>query len=371
MKRFGKQLISLLAVSALSVAAIGCGASNKSSGASGSSSAASSASSITADAASSSAAGTESTATAKADATVLRVNMSETADSEKSKAIESVKEQIEKNTDGRVTLEIHNNGELGTFQDDIEAITGGANIVDGTSPSAFCDYGNEDLMALDLMFELRSYEDCDKINDSDLFWDMVKPLEEKSNIKILAVNWGNMPRCVLSNKPVNSVADFKGMIIRTPLANYISYFTRLGATTQSMSLADTYTALQQKTIDACEFGYDTLYNNSLYEVAKYCYADEHAYAPCMWAMNSDIFNSLSEDDQKAVKQAFEDGGKTYEEANKNSQAEYKKKLEDAGVTFVEPSDADKKTMYAAAEDSANDFDLSDGIMDKINQALGR
>ena len=33
--------------------------------------------------------------------------------------------------------------------------------------------------------------------------------------------------------------------------------------------------------------------------------------------------------------------------------------------------ADKKTMYAAAKDSASDFDLSDGIMDKIDQALGR
>ena len=368
MKRFSKELISLLAVGTLSVTMMGCGSSGTSSS-SGASSATQSASTQTSD--ESSSAGTESSAEAKTDATVLRVNMSETADSEKSKAIEVVKEEIEKNTDGRVTLEIHNNGELGTFQDDIEAITGGANIVDGTSPSAFCDYGNGDLMALDLMFELRSYEDCDKINDSDLFWEMVKPLEEKSHIKILAVNWGNMPRCVLSNKPINSVEDMKGMIIRTPLANYISFFTRLGATTQSMSLADTYTALQQKTIDACEFGYDILYNNSLYEVAKYCYADEHAYAPCMWAMNSDIFNSLSEDDQKAVKKAFEDGGKSYEETNKNSQADYRKKLEDAGVTFVDPSDADKKTMYAAAKDSASDFDLSDGIMDKIDQALGR
>ena len=153
MKRFSKELISLLAVGTLSVTMMGCGSSSTSSS-SGSSSATQSASTQTSD--ESSSAGTESSAEAKTDAPVLRVNMSE---SEKSKAIEAVKEEIEKNTDGRVTLEIHNNGELGTFQDDIEAITGGANIVDGTSPSAFCDYGNGDLMALDLMFELGSYED--------------------------------------------------------------------------------------------------------------------------------------------------------------------------------------------------------------------
>ena len=366
------QVVSMLLAGTMALSLIGCGSSSGASSASSSS--ASSASTTAAPSASTAAASSEQDTQASSTSgsgVVLRVNMSETADSEKSKAIEKVKAEIEKNTDGRVTVEIHNNGELGTFQDDIEAITGGANIVDGTSPSAYCDYGNKDLMALDLMYELSSYEDCDKINESDLFKEMVKPLEDQSHIKILAVNWGNMPRCVLSNKPINSVSDLKGKIIRTPLANYISFFTRLGATTQSMSLADTYTALQQGTVDACEFGYDTLYNNSLYEVAKYCYVTKHTYAPSMWAMNSDIFNSLSADDQKAVEEAFYNGGKAYEEANKASEDEYAQKLKDAGVTFVEPSAEDMDTMHAAAKDSANDFDLSDGILEKIDQALGR
>lgn len=301
----------------------------------------------------------------------LRVNMSESAESNKSKAIQAVKAEIEKNTEGRILIEIHNNGELGTFADDIEAISGGANIIDGTSPSAYCDYGNPDLMALDLMFGLQSYEDCDKLNSSELFKEMTAPLESASHIKVLAVNWGNMPRCILSNKQIRSAEDIKGLIIRTPLANYISFFTRLGATTQSMSLADTYTALQQGAIDACEFGYDTLYNHSMYEVARYCFADEHAYAPSMWCMNSDLFHSLSADDRQAVLTAFYNGGVSYEKMNMENQEEYRKKLEEAGVSFVEPSEADRELMLAAARDSANDFELSDGILDRIDQALGR
>ena len=316
---------------------------------------------------------TDSTSAAApaADAVVLRVNMSESADSNKSLAMEEVKAEIEKNTEGRVTVEIHNNGELGTFQDDIEAISGGANIVSGTSPSAYSDYGSKDLTGLDLMMALRSYDECDKLNQSDLFKELCKPLESTSNLKILGVNWGNMPRCILSNKSINSVADLKGKIIRVPLAPYVSFFTRLGCTTQSMTLADTYTALQQGTIDACEFGYDTLYNNSMYEVAKYCYVSEHTYAPSMWCMSAKLFDSLSAEDQQVVLDAFYNGGKSFEKMNQDNQAEYRQKMEEQGVTFVEPTAEDKSTMEAAAEDSANDFDLSDGLMDRIAEAVGR
>ena len=311
-----------------------------------------------------------STALADAKPVVLRVNMSEGAADNKSLAIEEVKKEIEEKTEGRVLVEIHNNGELGTFQDDVEAISGGANIVSGTSPSAYCDYGSADLMGLDLMMCMRSFEDCDTINQSELFKELCKSLEDSSHIKALAVNWGNMPRCVLANKPVNTVEDLKGMIIRVPLAPYIAFFTRLGCTTQSMTLADTYTALSQGTIDACEFGFDTLFNNSMYEVAKYCYVSEHTYAPCLWAMNSDLFYSLSEADQQVVLDAFYHGGQAFEKMNADNQASYRQKMEEKGVTFVDPSDDDKAVMAAAAEDSANDFNLSEGLMDRIAETLG-
>ena len=308
---------------------------------------------------------------ARAEPITLRVNMSEGAASNKSLAIEEVKKEIEEKTEGRVLVEIHNNGELGTFQDDVEAIVSGANIVSGTSPSAYCDYGSPDLMGLDLMMCMRSYEDCDTLNQSELFAELSRQLEESSGIKALAVNWGNMPRCVLANKPINTVEDLKGMIVRVPLATYIAFFSRLGCTTQSMTLSDTYTALSQGTIDACEFGYDTLYNNSMYEVAKYCYVTQHTYAPSLWSMNADLFYSMSEADQQVVMDAFYHGGQIFEKMNDENMTEYRTKMEEQGVTFVEPSEADKEILAAAAVDSANDFNLSEGLMERIDETLGR
>lgn len=303
---------------------------------------------------------------------VLRVSMAEAATDNKAIAIEQVKENIEKRTEGRVVLEVYCNGELGTFQEDVEAITQGANIIDGTSPAAYCDYGCPDMMALDLMKMIQSPEECDALNQSELFAEMCAQLEEASGIKILAINWPNQPRCVLSSKPVNSVADLDGMIIRVPAANYVAFFSRLGCSTVSMSMADTYTAIQQGTADACEFPLGTIYNNSLYEVAKYCYLSEHTYAPSMWGMNADIFNSLSEEDQAVILEEFYEGGKFFSQMNDENLAEYKAKLEAEGVTFVVPSAEDNEIMSAAAAESAADFpELSEGIIDRVVAALGR
>lgn len=303
---------------------------------------------------------------------VLRISMAEAATDNKAIAIEQVKANVEKRTEGRVVLEVYCNGELGTFQEDVEAIVQGANIVDGTSPAAYCDYGCDDMMALDLMKMIQSPAECDALNESELFKSMCAQLEEASGIKILAINWPNQPRCVLSAKPVNSVEDLDGMIIRVPAANYVAFFSRLGCSTVSMSMADTYTALQQGTADACEFPLGTIYNNSLYEVAKYCFLSEHTYAPSMWGMNAAIFNSLSEADQQVVLEEFAAGGKFFSEMNDANLADYRAKLEAEGVTFVEPSDSDNEAMSAAAAASGEDFPkLSAGIIDKVVAALGR
>lgn len=303
---------------------------------------------------------------------VLRVSIPETPTDNKSVAMFEVKENVERRTEGRVILEIYCNGELGTFQESIETITQGGNIIDGTSPSAYADYGCYDMMALDLMRMIRSPEEAERLNDSQLFKDMCDQLEEASNIKVLAVNWPMQPRCLLSTKPINSVADINGLIVRVPTAAYVAFFQRLGASTVSMSMADTYTAMQQGSTDACEFPFATLYANSLYEVGKYCYVSNHTYAPCMWCMNADLFNSLSPEDQQVMLEEFAAAGRRFSQKNLDSLAADRQKLEEQGVTFVDPSPEDIAIMDAAAIESAADFpQLSDGIIEKVEEALGR
>lgn len=309
-------------------------------------------------------------AEAGGDAMMFRVSMPEPATDNKALAIQEVVKNIEERTQGRVKFEVYYNGELGTFVDTIEGIAMGGNIIDGTSGDAYAPYGCPDMTALNLM---GLYPDTDSVlrfNSSDLFKEMCDELEANSGIKMLSMNWACAPREVISTKPINSVEDLKGKMIRVPLPPYVAFFTRLGCSTVNMTMSEVYTGMQQGMVDAAEFPLGTIYNASLQEVAKYCYLSAHTYAPCCWGMSAELFHKLSEEDQNIFMEEFEKGGEYFTKLNIDNMPEYRQKLEEAGVTFVEPSEADKAAMQAAAVEAAKDFpDLSEGLVERMQEAM--
>ena len=303
---------------------------------------------------------------------LFRVSMPESSTDNKAIAIQKVVAEIEKKTEGRVKFEVYYNAELGTFTDTIEGISMGSNIIDGTSGDAYAPYGCPDMTATNLMYLYPDTDSVSRFNKSDLWKKMTAELEKNSGIKILAMNWSCAPREVLSNKPINSVSDLKGKMIRVPLPPYVAFFKRLGCSTVNMTMAEVYTGLQQGMIDACEFPLGTIYTNSLHEVAKYVYLSSHTYAPCCWGMSAALFNKLTPEDQKVFLDEFAVGGDYFTKLNLDNMAEYQKKLEEAGVKFVEPSEEDKKVMAKAAEEAASDFpELTSGIVEQIRAAFAK
>lgn len=303
---------------------------------------------------------------------LFRVSMPESQTDNKAIAIQKVVKDIEERTEGRVQFEVYYNAELGTFTDTIESITMGSNIIDGTSADAYAPYGCPDMTATNLMCLYPDTDSVARFSKSDLWKTMTAELEKKSGIKILTMNWCGAPREVLSNKPISSVADLKGKMIRVPLPPYVAFFKRLGCSTVNMTMAEVYTGLQQGMIDACEFPLGTIYTNSLHEVGKYVFLSSHTYAPTCWGMSATLFNKLSAEDQQVFMDAFAAGGDYFTKLNLDNMAEYQKKLETAGVTFAEPSKQDKAVMAAAAADAAKDFpELTPGIVDQIRATFAK
>ncbi len=303
---------------------------------------------------------------------LFRVSMPEAPTDNKALAIQKVVKDIEEKTDGRVKFQVYYSAELGTFTDTIEGISMGSNIIDGTSSDAYAPYGCADMTASNLMYLYPDTESVSRFNKSDLWKKMTAELEKNSGIKILAMNWSCAPREVLSTKPINSVEDLKGKMIRVPLPPYVAFFKRLGCSTVNMTMSEVYTGMQQGMLDACEFPLGTIYTNSLHEVAKYVYLSSHTYAPCCWGMSAALFNKLSPADQQTFLDMFAEGGDYFTKLNLESMADYQKKLEAEGVKFVEPSENDKAVMAKAASEAADDFpELTPGIVDQIRAAFAK
>lgn len=311
----------------------------------------------------------EAPAAPAADPVVLRFAFSEAPESQTAEIMKTVKANVESRTEGRVVIEPHYSNELGSIADCIEQISLGGNIVSSTSASSWAPYGCDDMTAMDSMFAFSSTDEIAKFNDSDMWKAMVAELEENGGIHMICMNWAAAPRVVLSNKPINSVADLKGLLVRVPTNTYAAWFSALGASPVSgIPFAEVYTNIESGVIEAAEAPFATLSDYSVQEVAKYAFTSNHTYAAACFGTSTAIWNLISPEDQAVITEELTAGGEAFTAKCAESNADFMKKFEEAGVTVVVPSAEDVEAMQAAAAQAAIDLGLREGVMDEIKAA---
>ncbi len=303
------------------------------------------------------------------DSVVLRFAFSEAPESQTAKIMETVKANVEERTEGRVIIEPHYSNELGSIADCIEQIALGGNIVSSTSASSWAPYGCDDMTAMDSMFAFSSTDEIAAFNDSDMWKAMVAELEEKGGIHMICMNWAAAPRVVLANKPINSVEDLKGLLVRVPTNTYAAWFDALGASPVSgIPFAEVYTNIESGVIEAAEAPFATLSDYSVQEVAKYAFTSNHTYAAACFGTSTAIWNLISPEDQAVITEELTAGGEEFTKLCAASNAEYMAKFEEAGVTIVVPSDEDIAAMQEAAAKGAITLGLREGVMEEIKAA---
>lgn len=304
-----------------------------------------------------------------AEPVVLRFAFSEAPESQTAEIMATVKENVEARTEGRVVVEPHWSNELGSIADSIEQISLGGNIVTSTSASSWAPYGCADMTAMDTMFAFSSTDEIAKFNTSDMWKSMVAELEANGGIHMICMNWAAAPRVVLSNKPITSVADLKGFLIRVPTDTYAAWFSALGASPVSgIPFAEVYTNIESGVIEGAEAPFATLSDYSVYEVAKNAFCSNHTYAAACFGTSTAIWDLISAEDQAVVTEELTAGGVEFTRLCGEKNAEFMKAFEEAGVTIVQPSDEDKAAFAEAAAKAAVTLGLRDGVLDEIKAA---
>ena len=312
------------------------------------------------------AAAADTTAAAAADngssdaETVLQVAFENSISEPVGQGWEKAQEIIKEKSGGKMAIEIYPDSQLG----DVCTLADGA---------FYADYGVPDFGIVFGPFLFDSWDQVWKLVDSDWYKEQCGKLEEKG-LKIIASNWIYGERHTLTNVPVNTVDDLKGLKIRVPSNEIQSKgFDVLGATSTGMALGDVYQALQTKTIDGAENPLATLYGRKLHEVAKYLILDGHVKNFTTWVVSADWFNSLPEEQQTWLLETAEEAGEYNNEVQQAADAEYLQKMKDEGVTVVEPSEevlAGFKEKAQPFYEMGADFGWSDGLYDTVKKAMG-
>jgi tripartite ATP-independent transporter DctP family solute receptor len=215
------------------------------------------------------------------------------------------KELLEARTNGRVTVEVFPNSQLGNERDMIEGLQIGTLEMTMVSTAPLAGF-TSDFLVFDLPFIFADTETARGCVDSEIGLNMLKNLEGQGVIGLLYFENG-FRNVTNSKQPIQAPRDLAGMKIRTmenPI--HMDSFRAMGADPTPMAFGELFQALQQRTIDAQENPLAIVDTSKFYEVQKYLSITQHFYAPTPVLISKKYFESLPADIQQALKDCLKE-----------------------------------------------------------------
>ena len=155
-----------------------------------------------------------------------------------------------------------------------------------------------EIQILDLPYLFNSRNEAYNSLRSDLFNYIDKKLKNK-NLKLLGF-WDNGIRHISSKiKLIKNLSDCKGQVIRTtPSPLHIEIFRKLGFIPKPLDVRDFKLAVEKNDIDAQENPLTNYWNFGVYKKQEFVSLTSHIFGFCLFVINDDYFNKLSDLNKK-------------------------------------------------------------------------
>ena len=246
---------------------------------------------------------------------------------------------ISEATDGAITVQVYAADQL-TAGNQTEGIQG---VIDGTidlSAHSNIIYANFDqrLNVVSMPFLFDSYEDVDAKLTGEA-GEAVGKVVEDLGLKLLGVGENGFRAITNSVRPIESLADMKGLKLRVAGCKVLNTAYGLWGTNWSnANWSEVYTGLQTGTYEGQENPLPTADGASIQEVNKYCANWTGIYDCVFFTMNKELFDSLSPELQAIVEEAGAKAAETQRKLQREGVQGVIDKWTEAGVTVTELSD---------------------------------
>ncbi|MEA4859777.1 MAG: C4-dicarboxylate TRAP transporter substrate-binding protein [Sphaerochaeta sp.] len=270
---------------------------------------------------------------------VLRMSHVFAPNEQLTKSLEIVIKNIKDRTGGAIEIQHYPQSQLAVYKDGVEQVARGANFISVEDPSYLGDYV-ADFNALVGPMLYKSFDEYEYMIQTDLVKGMLKELEDKHRIKVLALDYIFGFRNMKTNKVITTPADLRGMKIRTPGSQlFIDTINAMGATATPLGFAETLSAVQQGVVDGLEGTMDAYGSNGSSEVAKNMALTQHFLGTCGVYINVDVFNKIPAKYQAIIEEEFTAGAKHMIGEISNNYEATKARLEAKGNKFNEVDSA--------------------------------
>ena len=203
------------------------------------------------------------------------------------------KEKLEKETSGKIKVELFFSGILGNERELMDLVATGA--LQGTRGGFFND-ANPKFNLLTLPFLTSGWREALRLVNSS-FMEEINNGAKKNGFHIPVTGISQGFRAHTNNKkPIKHPRDFKGLKMRVPMQEvFIQTAKAFGANPQELAAIDIYQALQTGVIDGQDNPPSNIWDFKMYEVSKYLTVTNYATGPDPFIVNLSWYNTLTPD----------------------------------------------------------------------------
>jgi len=284
--------------------------------------------------------------------TALKINIALAQNSHYGVAIDSFAREVERRTNGRYKVQTFYSAALGAERESVEGVQLGTLDLTLTSTGPLPNFV-PDVAIIDIPFLFRDYAHARAVLDGPIGQELLAKFPAKGMVGLAWAENG-FRHMTNSKRPVNVPEDLMGLKMRTmenPI--HIEAYRQFGILPTPMAFTEVFTALQQGTVDGQENPLSVITAAKLDQVQKYLSLTGHVYSPAVFLMNKAQWDTLSDADKQAFRDAATEGVKANRARVDDDERKAVADLRARGMTVVE--NVDKEKFQAALAPAYADF----------------
>lgn len=264
---------------------------------------------------------------------------------------------VKEKSGGKIRIQIFPNCQLGSDRVTTEAAQAGTLDMSSSSTPNLASF-SKDYMAIDLPYVTSSkyQQNLYKALDEGELGKALDKVAEKCGLKTIMFSEYGYRNFVSATKPLDSVKSLMNLKVRTTDSPVeVAVATELGMNPAPVAWGETYTALQQGTVDAEGNTFSLLNDSKHTEVLKYAMNSEHNYSMHILLMNKAKWDSLTPDQQKIIMEAAHEATVWEREETVKLEEKAWQAFRDKGIKIHMLSDEERAEFYKRTQPVRDQF----------------
>lgn len=287
---------------------------------------------------------------AKVGQTVLKCAFNQSSSNPEYDTLMKLSDDLYDATEGRYSIEVYPDAQLGNQGETLEQCTMDALDMTLVANPEIEKYV-PDFAILGTPYVYDSIEHQQKVFESGKLDDLFATTRDHGFVILSAYSLGAR-NVYTRDKAIETPEDLKGMKIRVMNSETcIAMMNAMGGVGTPMAQNDVYSGIQTGTLDGAENNIITYVDLVQYEVAPYYNYTGHLMVPDELCINAKVFDSMSAEDQEALKKCAAESISYMFNLCAEQRADFEAKAAEHGAIFTQ---SDVAAFQALCQDLIND-----------------